>query len=804
MVTIPDVFIRRLSIVGTKRFIRVSKGDKVPVDDGWQKTANLRGPDNPQLQAWLKTGGNYGVVGGQGLVIIDADDKELDRICEKELGSTFTVQSPGSKMHHRYYQTDLNVSLRLKNKNGENIGDIQGTGKQVLGPGSIHPNGEPYRIVKDSGLKYISKEKIRDVLGDWIIKEKAIQQAEQAAVLETSKIALTMSEVLNFYGIRLKPHGEELYGVHPIHGSKGGQNFWVNPSKNVWHCFRCESGGGPLSLMAVIEGMIVCEQAGKGALRGDKFIEVLKKGEELGLVQGSTVKVQINGKIIESDPEDFFTKRRDKDGNVTGIKTFVPQRLGEKIKEDYKFFSFDEKSDVYYYNEAKGTWEENGVILIRGLCQRYLGPLYKMNHIREALAYIRDGFYISRDDVDNDLYRIPVKNGVLNLKTFELESFDPELYAITFIPTKYDPDAKCPKILKFIDEVAPQDKETLQEWIGYHLLRTYVYQKCVQLIGDGNNGKSTFLRLLEALLGKDNVSNATLYDLVSTRFSKADLYGRLANIAPDISPDELKRTGTFKALTGGDYIRAEKKHQNAFKFLNYAKLSFSANQLPPSPDKTVAFFRRWLLINFPNKFEGPDCDPRILEKLTTPEELSGLLNWALEGLKRLMKNDDFTKSQTIEELQEQWERMSDPVTAFVTNCVEPAFDDTITKDSLYNAYYKFCRSRGLPYVRNNILTKNLKPVVPIILGVGLNETTHNKKNCWQGIRLLCQECGQCQEAQPKQEKTTTTLFDVPPLCEECGDPISDDSNITWRDGRRVCRRCQGFLIEFYKKEKENG
>jgi len=296
--------------------------------------------------------------------------------------------------------------------------------------------------------------------------------------------------------------------------------------------------------------------------------------------------------------------------------------------------------------------------------------------------------------------------------------------------------------------------------------------------------------------------------LITSRiFAVAGLYGKLANIAPDISADELKRTGTLKALTGGDRIRGEKKYQDEFHFYNYAKLSFSANQAPLSPDQSRAFFRRCMLIGFPNKFEGDECDPTILKKITTEDELSGFLNWAMEGLRRLVNNGRFTKSPTTEELQLEYEALSDPVTAFITSCVEVDPEAFETKDAVYNAYFQFCRGRGCSPVMSNILTKKLKPQIPTLKSV---RRSINKKQttCWDGLRLLCSECGKCQGTAPipptsKQKSLPTALGD-PPLCEECTQAITYGSKITWRDGRRVCRRCMTFLTEAHKEKRKNG
>jgi putative DNA primase/helicase len=250
-------------------------------------------------------------------------------------------------------------------------------------------------------------------------------------------------------------------------------------------------------------------------------------------------------------------------------------------------------------------------------------------------------------------------------------------------------------------------------------------------------------------LNPENISNATLYDLVSNRFAVADLYLKLANISPDIASDELKRTGKFKALTGNDRIRAEKKNRDAFHFRSHAKLTFLTNQLPKTPDETRAFFRRWLIITCPNTFIGDQCDPNILDKLTTPEELSGLFNWAIKGLIRLMKNGTFTKSNTAEEIQIEYELLSNPVKAFTENCIEFDGETATSKDDAYYAYRQFCRIRGYTSKLKPTLGKELKPQFPAMIeGKRDIRGKGKREHSWIGIRLNCTQphpgCQGCQ------------------------------------------------------------
>jgi len=144
-------------------------------------------------------------------------------------------------------------------------------------------------------------------------------------------------------------------------------------------------------------------------------------------------------------------------------------------------------------------------------------------------------------------------------------------------------------------------------------------------------------------------------------------------------------------LVGNDIVTAQKKFIGAFKFRNYAKLMFSTNQPPePKNDQSHAFFRRWLLITCPRIFQGEDQDPAILHKLTTPEELSGLLNLAIDQLHILLVNGGFKETQTTEQIRESYMRKADPVKAFTQDWLLEDENGFIEKKELYNYYTKYC------------------------------------------------------------------------------------------------------------------
>ena len=363
---------------------------------------------------------------------------------------------------------------------------------------------------------------------------------------------------------------------------------------------------------------------------------------------------------------------------------------------------------IWRYDEQKGIWIEDGIPFIEKNLRDLLGLKLKPRHLTEAIRITKVYTYIKSENFIENTETLPLQNGEYEFSTGTLAPFNQYHNHRSKLPIKYDPNADCPIIKKFLSEIAPGDETTIQEIFGYLLVKSYPIQKCFIFQGSGANGKSTLLRLMEAFIGKENVSNVNLYDLVSKTFSKAELYNKLANIAPDIGTDELKRTGIFKALTGGDTITAERKNQHPFQFNNHAKMIYSCNQLPTSPDNSDAFFRRFVILQFKQVFDDANADKNIIQKLTTQEELSGLFNYALGGFSRLMKNMNFTEAKSVMATKELYLQMSDPLNSFLNTMTEQDTEATIEKDELYRYYHEYCTQKGFVALDYNIFFMKLK------------------------------------------------------------------------------------------------
>jgi putative DNA primase/helicase len=618
------------------------------------------------------------------LAVIDHDKKGKDLTDEakakgeellKEFPITQTHRTVNKGIHQVYWS-------RTKPKTEGTFHDV--VALELLGEKKVclMPPSMGYTNLNDNSPTEV--ENIEEVFYDVLRKHgfKLSEETESQNQLDTYGFQLEKLVDLSKLN-KLNP--DEYQGPHPFHDSTTEKNFHVNIRTNQWFCFRHNSGGGALQYLAMKEGVIQCEQAKKGALRGQKFKQILQIAVSQGL---------LNEKILTQSE-------------------INPIILAKDIKEDYIFIVDSESGVLYYYVEKEGVYScDKTERLIKREIVKRLDENTKTHYYVEIENFIKHSVSIVKMNVVPEL--IAVGNGILNVLIGELKPFSPSFYLTEKLPVKYDVNAQCPEIMKFLSQILPDTKKqtALQEYIGYSLLRKIIYHKCLLLVGIGRNGKSKLLELITALLGKDNISNQTIQSLCYNRFSLAELHHKLSNISADLPSKELANTGTFKMIVGGDRLPGEHKHKDPFYFDNYAKLMFSCNRIPPIPntEACLAFYIRFSILEFKNLFIGKNADKHIIEKLTTPTELSGFLNYALTGLKRLETQKDFTETMSQEETEKTYVRLSNSAQAFITEKIQVTNEHTdyVFGDQLYRAFINYCLVEKLQTVPPAVFTKTMQ------------------------------------------------------------------------------------------------
>lgn len=385
------------------------------------------------------------------------------------------------------------------------------------------------------------------------------------------------------------------------------------------------------------------------------------------------------------------------------------EMLVKEIEKDNFIFTTkrDKAQEIYIYND--GIYTENGESHIKEKLRGLMEEDYSDWLANQVLDKIKTDTYIDADVLfkENNINEIPVANGILDLTTFELKPFTPSKIFLSKLPTAFNIEATCPLIDKFLSEVltSPEDKEVFYELAGFGLFKDYFMEKAFMFVGNGRNGKGKSIELLKRLVGSFNCASVPLSAMEANSPFVNTLWKRYFNLAGDISSKDLKETGMFKQLTGRDLISANRKYLSVIEFSNYAKLVFACNELPRVYDYSDGFWERWVLLEFPYKFVDQSVydsakeedrkmwkikDPQIIDKITTPEEMSGFLNMALVGLKRLLQNKKFSYTSGTSEVKNKWIRKADSFMAFCMDCVEEDYESKITKKELRRKYKEYC------------------------------------------------------------------------------------------------------------------
>lgn len=403
--------------------------------------------------------------------------------------------------------------------------------------------------------------------------------------------------------------------------------------------------------------------------------------------------------------------------------------------------------EIYVYED--GIWVPEGEQRLGELGAKMLGPEYGRNVKEELIERVQSEKGHRRTDLGAPNRSVVVENGLLRLMERETEPHDPEHQALNKIPYEYHQDAECPRWRQFLEESVEDGKvDALQEYVGYTLLEGELpLARALLLVGGGSNGKSTFLNTVAKLLGEDNVTGFSLGNLAHNEYYAAEMWGALANIDADVTGG-IGHGGMFKKLTGGDRaVNARRPYGEPFTFHPTTKQLYSANEVPDTKVDDDAFFRRWLIIEFPVEFtdshlEGPNKDENLEEDLEN--ELPGILAWAVDGLNRLLDQGRFTNEGEIHEKRERWQEWGDTVDKFVSRCVDLEGDGKHKTGYVHDVYVKFCRDEldDTPESQST-LTSTLKKEA----GVSYSDNYRFdgvKARGFKGFALTCDE--------PEQEK----------------------------------------------------
>lgn len=321
--------------------------------------------------------------------------------------------------------------------------------------------------------------------------------------------------------------------------------------------------------------------------------------------------------------------------------------------------------------------------------------------------------YLPTPEPPKNTVLLNLKNGTLEVtpEGTRLRQFSPADFLTYQLLFDYEPEATAPKFNKFLDRVLPdQDLQNiLSEFLGYVFIRTSYLklEKALLLYGSGRNGKSVVHDIVNALLGAINVTSYSLESLTDrSGYYRAMIAGKLINYASEISV----KVGTdfFKQLASGEPIEARLPYGEPFEITDYAKLAFNLNELPREIEHTNAYFGRLIIIPFSVTIPEPEQDKELAKKIIETE-LSGVFNWILQGLNRLLIQKGFTVSESVTKAIDAYKLESDSVRQFITDGnYTPSDTPGVLYKELYREYRAYCAEDGNTPVKKTNFRKRLE------------------------------------------------------------------------------------------------
>jgi putative DNA primase/helicase len=386
---------------------------------------------------------------------------------------------------------------------------------------------------------------------------------------------------------------------------------------------------------------------------------------------------------VAPSPDRFIDKR---DGLLTNVTT-------DAVREHFGPFAVDRSGRLYVYTRD-GQWSFNGQRTAEMAVHAFLGDRYRKSHSDTVVKVLTLAEpTVSDGNINTEYLNLP--NGLLHWRTGQLYQHSPDIMVPNRIPVPWNPAAVCPMIQWWVNQVVPPDCVNLVfEIIGYCLFNGNPLHKAILLSGTGRNGKGTLLRLIQALIGAVNISSVSPQALDDNRFSVAELFGKLVNLAGDVDPKIFKATETFKKATGGDLLFGERKYGQPFDFTCRALIIAGFNALPRSADTSEGFFSRWIVLPFTGYFPAGKADPTVEARMHTASELQGLLVLAVSGLQRLMARGHFEMPPSVVGAIDHFKRVADPVRAFMADETEGTVGHFENRTMIYRRYESWVSDNG--------------------------------------------------------------------------------------------------------------
>jgi len=687
---------------------------KTPLLYGWQ-TKNFT--DHDELENWTKKFKhfNLGLPLGDtsGYVAIDIDGEEgvkiLKDISKGELPETWEFTTGNG--HRLIYKLPPGVITKKHTIKGD--GKHQEcaflvTGQQTVLPPSVHYSGTLYEwvegksptdIICGESPDWLNRLVVSDDMSDFE-REMQYTPFDSTGPEEMATLTLTKQEV--------KDKAMESRRQNSKKGRKVTSDDWT---------IDIEEGGRDNHLTMLIGSII-----SKGLPR--EMIENMIHNYNDKHCKPPLERQKVD--LIINNLYQLDSAKRNEMGIEELPKKFIPTRYLPSFEKECKKlgveFKYDNVSGRFYcYDNRIGYWKpvSSSAIELTKIVRSVItdtkygaNPFWdSMHNINEFIMVMKEYYgLMSRDETSifdmGETYAmhqeyINFKNGMLNWETGELVPHNPDFYSTVQFDLEYVAETKCPTWEKALEEWLPEEhtRRVVQEYVGLSLIPDMSFRKALYLYGSGANGKSMFIDAISRLFS-GTCTNLPLAKL-KEKFSVRYLQNKLINICGELDNARIKETAMIKSAIAGDALRGEIKGGAEYTFRPVARMIFASNHYPVANETSYGWTSRIMIIPFTQQFPINPRYKRNFETMVFGTELPGLLNWAIEGLKRVQDNSDFTHSEEVTKQSTEYMKVNDHLYAFVNEMIIEEHDYRSLKDIaipttyLYDLYMEWTEYQGI-------------------------------------------------------------------------------------------------------------
>lgn len=416
---------------------------------------------------------------------------------------------------------------------------------------------------------------------------------------------------------------------------------------------------------------------------------------------------KVKALLRESDFSNFRNEKRNKEDKIDEVV--------DHIQLYYDFITLRKSNEIYLY-DGKIYNLDKAVSLIKELSEQLIVNCTEHDR-NEVLAKIKAQTY-KDGNFDSDPNILTLESGILNLDTLESTEHNPGNQSRVLLPVEYHkPEYEIREATIFEDieknlsetlfynslrecftvegKFRKKDFESVLEMMASVFIKRQIDDTAWINHGVGNNGKSVFLEYIQSILGMNNVSNIALHALSDDRFLSAELDGKMANIYADLESNELKKTSILKQIASGEGLTVQRKHQQPFKMIPFAKLIFSCNRFPIVFEQTEGFFRRWIIITWERDFEKDSIRNENLrqELCNNQEEKNHVFSCLIALSNKINKCGKLSHIEDWRTIQKDWNKNADPVDDFACNYIIDSVDFKSRRET-FDFYKEWCYEHG--------------------------------------------------------------------------------------------------------------